>query len=354
MPYNINELLTAGIARDASDLHITVGIPPVYRIMGNLEHAGEEKLTMQDVGCLLLPMMNDVQKKNFMENGDVDFSYIIPGTSRFRVNVFKQRKSCAAAIRVIRSSIPSVDDMMLPNILKDIAMSKNGLFLVTGHTGSGKSTTLAAMMRHINENRNCHIITIEDPIEYIHQHGRAIINQREVNDDTWSFSNALRAALREDPDVILVGEMRDLETISTAVTAAETGHFVMSTLHTSGAIQTVDRILDVFPPHQQQQVRTQLSMALSGILSQHLIPRADGRGRIAAIELLISNDAVRNIIREGKTYQLETVMQTNIKNNMLPMDFSLAQLVRSGMVSRQTGLPFCKDPGIFERYLNVY
>jgi twitching motility protein PilT len=198
------------------------------------------------------------------------------------------------------------------------------------------------------------MLTIEDPIEYVHPHGAAIVNQREVNDDTKSFSNALRAALREDPDVILVGEMRDLETISTAVTAAETGHFVMSTLHTSGAIQTIDRILDVFPPHQQHQIRAQLSMVLSGILSQHLIPKADGSGRIAAVELLIATDAVRNIIREGKTFQLETVMQTNIKNNMLPMDYSLARLIRASKITRQNALTFSHDPGTLERYMNAY
>jgi twitching motility protein PilT len=309
---------------------------------------------MEDTRYLVASLMSDEQKATFEENGEIDFSYTMPGTGRFRVNIFRQRKSHAAAIRVIRTTIPTIDELMLPPILKDIAMSTNGLFLVTGHTGSGKSTSLAAIMRHINEYKSCHMITIEDPIEYVHPHGKAIVNQREVNDDTKSFTSALRASLREDPDVILVGEMRDLETISTAVTAAETGHFVMSTLHTSGAIQTIDRILDVFPPHQQQQIRAQLSMVLTGILSQHLIPKADDSGRVAAVELLIATDAVRNIIREGKTFQLETVMQTNIKNNMLPMDYSLAKLVRAGKITRQKALTFSHDPGTLERYMNAY
>ena len=352
MPYNIDELLKIAVNRNASDLHITVGIPPVYRIQGALEYAGNEKLSMEDSQAILIPLMGDDHRKTFIELGEVDFSYAQPGIGRFRVNIFKQRKSIAGAFRVIRPMIPSIDELELPNTLKNIAMSKNGLFLVTGHTGSGKSTTLAAMVRHINETKSCHMITIEDPIEYIHPHGKSIVNQREVNDDTLSFANALRAALREDPDVILVGEMRDLETISTAVTAAETGHFVMSTLHTSSAVQTIERIIDVFPPHQQQQVRTQLAMVITGILSQHLIPTANGKGRIAAYELLISNDAVRNIIREGKSYQLETVLQTNTKNEMMPMDLCLANLVRAGTITQQMGLTYCNEMEMFQRYLN--
>jgi twitching motility protein PilT len=217
----------------------------------------------------------------------------------------------------------------------------------------GKTTTLYAILKHLHDGtRKIH--TIEDPIEYIHPHGKAMVNQREVNDDTHSFSNALRAALREDPDIILVGEMRDLETIATAVTASETGHFVMSTLHTSGAAQTIDRIVDVFPPHQQQQIRTQLAVVITGVLSQHLIPKADGNGRVAALELLIANDAVRNIIREGKTYQLATVLQTNIKNDMMPLDYNIAGLVRSGAITHQKGLSYCNDPENFRRYLSAY
>ena len=354
MSYNIDELLEEAVKRSASDLHITVALPPVLRITGSLTRFGVEEFTVESAQDTIFSLMNEGQRAKLMEIGELDFSYAVPGIGRFRVNVFRQRKSLAAAIRVIRPTVPAIDELSMPAILKDFALSKNGLFLVTGHTGSGKSTTLAAMMRHINENKSCHMITIEDPIEYIHTHGKSIVNQREVNDDTLGFSNALRAALREDPDVILVGEMRDLETISTAVTASETGHFVMSTLHTSGAIQTIDRIIDVFPPHQQQQIRTQLAMVVTCILSQHLIPRANGDGRVAAIELLIANDAVRNIIREGKTYQLQTVLQTNIKNNMIPMDYSLARLVREGVITQQMGRTYCNDEETYQRYLSVY
>jgi len=353
MQYNINELLSEAVRLGASDLHLTTAIPPVFRIMGALVNAGEEKLTPDAAEALILPLMNDEQRKKQSDAGEYDFSYAIHGLGRFRVNVYRQRKSMAAAIRVINPLVPSIDQLGLPHILKDIALSKNGLFLVTGHTGSGKSTTLAAMMRHINENKGCHMITIEDPIEYVHRHGQSIVNQREVGDDTQSFSSALRAALREDPDVVLVGEMRDLETIATAITATETGHFVMSTVHTPGAVQTVDRIIDVFPPYQQQQVRTQLAMVITGILSQHLIPRADGSGRIAAVELLIANDAVRNIIREGKTYQLHNVMQTSIKADMIPMDYNLARLVREGVITQQMGRAYCNDLETFSRYLGV-
>jgi len=349
----MDELLRTAVATEASDLHITVNLPPVFRRSGALEYAGADKLTADETEKLLDPLMNDDLKQQFAEKGEVDFSHTIRGTGRFRVNVFRQRKSYAAAFRVIRPLIPSIDELRLPPILKDLAMSKNGMFLVTGHTGSGKSTTLASMIRHINETKGCHLITIEDPIEYVHPHGRSLINQREVNDDTLCFSSALRAALREDPDVILVGEMRDIETIATAVTAAETGHFVMSTLHTSSAVQTIERVIDVFPPHQQQQVRTQLAMTLTAVLSQHLVPRADGTGRVAAVELMIVNDAVRNIIREGKTYQLETVMQTSMKHGMVPMDHNLAALTRAGIITKESGLLYCHDPEMYHRYLTA-
>lgn len=350
----IAELLTFAMDKNASDIHLTVGMPPIIRIKGELIHLSESKLSMDDTSNYANQLLSPEMRNVLNEKGEADFSYAIPGIGRYRVNVYRQRKSLAAAIRVIRPNVPTIDELGLPPILKEISLRKGGLFLVTGPTGSGKSTTLAAMMRHINENKNCHVITIEDPIEYVHSHGRAMINQREVNDDTLSFSNALRAALREDPDVILVGEMRDFETISTAITASETGHFVMSTLHTSSAAQTIDRIIDVFPPHQQQQIRTQLASVIEGVLAQRLIRTADDEGRVAAVELMVATDAIRNIIREGKTYQINTMLQTGIKNDMIPMDYYLAGLVKKGMITYQQGISNSFDPEVFKRYSSTY
>ncbi|MDR1689841.1 MAG: type IV pilus twitching motility protein PilT [Clostridiales bacterium] len=346
-------MLTIAMRKDASDIHLTVGLPPLYRIRGELVKISDKKLTMKDTMEYSRVIMPDIMRGILEEKGEADFSYAIPGVARYRVNIYKQRKSYAAAIRVIRPKIPTLEELGLPDILKDISLKKSGLFLVTGPTGSGKSTTLAAMMRYINENKNCHMITIEDPIEYVHQHGEAMVNQREVNDDTLSFSNALRAALREDPDVILVGEMRDFETISTAITASETGHFVMSTLHTSSAAQTIDRVIDVFPPHQQQQIRTQLASVIEGVLAQRLIRTADGSQRIAAIELMVANDAIRNIIREGKTYQINTVMQTGIKQDMIPMDYYIASLVKRNLLSYRQGMENAFDVEVFKRYMTT-
>lgn len=351
---SIAELLTLAMDKNASDIHLTVGMPPLFRIRGELVQVNAQKLSMEDTTEYANQLLSPELRKVINEKGEVDFSYAIPRVGRYRVNVYKQRKSYASAIRVIRPNVPTIDELELPPVLKEIALKKGGLFLVTGPTGSGKSTTLAAMMRHINENKNCHVITIEDPIEYVHSHGKAMINQREVNDDTLSFSNALRAALREDPDVILVGEMRDFETISTAITASETGHFVMSTLHTSSAAQTIDRIIDVFPPYQQQQIRTQLASVIEGVLAQRLIRTADGDGRVAAVELMVANDAIRNIIREGKTYQINTMMQTGIRNEMIPMDYYLAGLVKKGILTYQQGMANAFDPEIFKRYTATY
>jgi twitching motility protein PilT len=350
---SIVDMLTIAMRKDASDIHLTVGLPPLYRIRGELVKISDKKLTMKDTMEYSRVIMPDIMRGILEEKGEADFSYAIPGVARYRVNIYKQRKSYAAAIRVIRPKIPTLEELGLPDILKDISLKKSGLFLVTGPTGSGKSTTLAAMMRYINENKNCHMITIEDPIEYVHQHGEAMVNQREVNDDTLSFSNALRAALREDPDVILVGEMRDFETISTAITASETGHFVMSTLHTSSAAQTIDRVIDVFPPHQQQQIRTQLASVIEGVLAQRLIRTADGSQRIAAIELMVANDAIRNIIREGKTYQINTVMQTGIKQDMIPMDYYIASLVKRNLLSYRQGMENAFDVEVFKRYMTT-
>lgn len=352
---SIGDLLTKAMDVNASDIHLTVGLPPLLRIRGELIPVSDRKLQMDDTAEYAKNLLGfDELRRKLDESGEVDFSYAIPGVGRYRVNVYRQRKSLAAAIRVIRPKVPTVDELELPPILKDIALKKGGLFLVTGPTGSGKSTTLAAMMRHINENKNCHMITIEDPIEYVHNHGKAMVNQREVNDDTMSFANALRAALREDPDVILVGEMRDFETISTAITASETGHFVMSTLHTSSAAQTIDRVIDVFPPYQQQQIKTQLAAVIEGVLAQRLIRTADGQDRVAAVELMIANDAIRNVIREGKTYQINTIMQTGIKNDMIPMDYYLSSLVKRGLLTYQQGVEHAFDAETFKRYMSAF
>jgi len=350
---NIQDLLFKALELKASDLHITTNLQPMFRIQGMLVPLQDSTvLTPEDTKRLINELLDENQHKRLEEFGEVDFSFAIPGASRFRVNVYKQRKSLAAAIRVVLQNIPSIDELGLPAILKTLALKPRGLVLVTGPTGSGKSTTLASMVRHINTNRNCHVITIEDPIEYLHKHQNCMINQREIGDDTRSFSNALRSALREDPDVIMVGEMRDLETISTAVMASETGHLVMSTLHTTTAAQTIDRVIDVFPPNQQQQIKVQLAAVLQGIICQQLIPLSDGSGRVAAMEVLIVNDAVRNMIREGKTHQIDTVIQTGLKADMIPMDLSLANLVKRKMVTVGEASTRCVNPELFSRYLN--
>ena len=354
MGNELYEVLAKAREVKASDIHFTVGKPPIIRVRGDLIPYGDIILSQEDTQQICYELMNDEKTKIFEEKGEVDFSWAVPNVSRYRVNVFKQRGSHAAALRMINTSIPTVEDLRLPLILKSIALKPRGLFLVTGPTGSGKSTTLAAMVGHINNNRQCHVLTIEDPIEYLHKHNKCMINQREVGSDTFSFSNALRAALREDPDVIMVGEMRDYETISTAISAAETGHFVMSTLHTSTAAQTVDRIIDTFPPHQHQQIRTQLAAALQGIVCQQLIKSADGKMVIPAMEVLIVNDAIRNLIREGKNHQIDTVLQTNIKGGMMPMDFSLAQLAKAKLITMEDARSRCVDPEVFQRYITMY
>jgi pilus retraction protein PilT len=353
---NINDLLLKALELKASDLHITTSLPPIYRINGALvplENA--EPLTPENTEHLVSQLLfRESYEKLLADKGEVDFSYVLTNLSRFRVNVFRQRQTLAAAIRILMPEAPSIDQLCLPGVLKNLALKPRGLILVTGPTGSGKSTTLAAMVRHINDSRKCHILTIEDPIEYLHKHNYSIINQREVGDDTQTFANALRSALREDPDVILVGEMRDLETISTALTASETGHLVLSTLHTSSAAQTIDRTIDVFPPYQQQQVRIQLAAVLQGIICQQLLPSLDGSGRIAAMEVLIANNAIRNMIREGKTHQIDTVVQTGLKAGMTPMDLDLANLVKRKAVSMEEASARCINPELFNKYLGQY
>lgn len=347
----LNELLIEALESKASDVHLTVALPPMMRINGELKAMREYILGPDQTEKLCLGMLNQKQREELIAKGEVDFSYQIPNVSRFRVNVYRQRKSLGAAIRIIMTTIPTIASLKLPRILEDLALKPRGLVLVTGPTGSGKSTTLAAMIDYINSTRSCHILTLEEPIEYLHKHRKCMVNQREVGDDSQSFANGLRAALREDPDVILVGEMRDLETISTAISAAETGHLVLSTLHTTSAAQTIDRIIDVFPPYQQTQIRVQLASVIQGIIAQQLLITADNKGRVAALEILLGTDAVRNTIREGKVHQIQSYIQTGLKMGMLSMDYSLAQLVRQARISNETAFSFCQDPETLQRYL---
>lgn len=339
----IEEILGAAKDAGASDVHITVGIAPKMRVNGNLLAMDFPKMLPPDTLELALKIMSDRQKERFEEKGEYDMSFSIPSLGRYRLNIYKQRGSVALAFRLVGTEIPSPEALRVPVSVIDLYQKKRGLVLVTGPTGSGKSTTLAAIIDKINNNRDAHVITLEDPIEYLHQHKMAMINQREIGIDSNSYANALRAALREDPDVILVGEMRDFETISVAITAAETGHLVLSTLHTIGAASTIDRVIDVFPPFQQQQIRVQLANVLEAVISQQLIPTADGKGRVAAFEVMHSNHAVRNLIREGKSHQLTSVMQTNRKLGMMTMDEAIVQLFYEKKIDREKAVQFAQD-----------
>lgn len=353
MNVTMTDLLLKALELKASDLHLTTSLPPMFRVNGTLFPMTDTlPLNPGDCQRLIYELLDDTLKKRLEQSGELDFSFSLPKKSRFRINIYKQRKSLAAAIRIILVDVPSIDDLGLPDSLKTLALKPRGLVLVTGPTGSGKSTTLAAMVRHINLLRNCHVLTIEDPIEYLHKHGKSMINQREIGDDTVSFATALRSALREDPDVILVGEMRDLETISTALMASETGHLVLSTLHTTTAAQTIDRIIDVFPPNQQQQIKVQLASVLQGVISQQLLSRLNNSGRVAALEVLLATDAIRNMIREGKTHQIDSVIQTGIKYGMVPMDFSLSNLVKRRVISLEEANTRCINQELFKRYLS--
>lgn len=345
----IEELLKIAKERGASDVHVTVGVPPILRVHGELEYLPYDILLPPTTKELVMPIMIEEQKKVFEEKGEVDFSFALPTVGRFRVNAFMQRGSVAAAFRLVASDIPNPSVLGIPQSIVDLHNKKRGLVLVTGPTGSGKSTSLASIINEINVHRSSHVITLEDPIEYLHKHQKSIVNQREIGLDSQSYANALRAALRQDPDVILVGEMRDLETISIAITAAETGHLVLSTLHTIGAVNTIDRIIDVFPPHQQQQVRVQLSAVLVAVISQQLIPTFDGKGRCAAFEVMHANPAVRNLIRENKTHQILSIMQTNKRLGMQTMDDAILDLVREGRITREDGLTFAQDAPNLER-----
>lgn len=349
----IKDILKAASDAGASDVHITVGIPPRMRVNGELIAMDFPRLLPADTVDIMTQIMNDEQRSKFEERGEYDMSFSIPELARYRLNAYKQRGSVALAIRLVGTSVPSPEVLGIPATVMDLYDQKRGLVLVTGPTGSGKSTTLAALVDKINNSLDAHVITLEDPIEYLHRHNKSIIDQREIGLDSLSYANALRAALREDPDVIMVGEMRDLETISTAITAAETGHLVLSTLHTIGAASTVDRIIDVFPPHQQQQIRVQLAGVLEAVVSQQLIPTADGRSRAAAFEVLRANHAVRNLIREGKTHQLSTIMQTNRKAGMITMDDALMQLFESGTISKENTIEYAQDQDAMMAKLGV-
>lgn len=351
---SINDLLTTAVNQKASDLHLTVGRPPMLRVYGELiPISGELELNNSAILELVAPMLDESHQKILDEKGQVDFSYGIPNIGRFRVNLFRQRGAISGVMRLIPTQIPDLSLLGIPEVVKTFAEKSRGLVLMTGPTGSGKTTTLAALIDLINTNRSCHIITLEDPIEFLHKHKKSIINQREVGADTDSFAGALRAALREDPDVILVGEMRDLETIQTALTAAETGHLVFATLHTNDTTQTVDRIIDVFPPHQQQQVRMQLSVTLQGIVAQQLIPKFNQPGRVLATEILIANGAVRNLIREGKTYQLPSALQTGGKLGMQTLDASLKALYQRRLISLQEAMMRASDQEEFKRFAEM-
>lgn len=348
---NIEEILAKAAEAGASDVHLTVGIPPKMRVCGSLASLPYENLTAEDTMEIARCVMTEEQLRRYMERGEFDLSFSVPGQGRYRVNAFRRQGTTAMAFRLVSTRIPSPEELGVPASIIELYQRRRGLVLVTGPTGSGKSTTLAAIIDKVNHCRDAHIITLEDPIEYLHNHKMSMVNQREIGQDTRSYADALRAALREDPDVILVGEMRDYETISVAITAAETGHLVLSTLHTIGAASTVDRVIDVFPPHQQQQIRTQLANVLEAVISQQLLPRADGRGRVAAFEVLHASLAIRNLIREGKTHQIPSIMQTNRRLGMVTMDEAIIRLVQEGKITRQIALSFAVDPEAMENRL---
>jgi twitching motility protein PilT len=354
MDLDFAEVLQRMVAERASDVHLTAGFPPAIRVRGRVTPLEDyPALSAQQTREIVYSILNSDQRKRFENELQIDLAYMIPGVARFRVNCFFQRGAISAAFRHIPEEIKALEDLGLPPILSEFTRKPRGFVLVTGPTGSGKTTILASMLDLINREREEHILTIEDPIEFLHAHQRCIVNQREVGADATDFPTALKSALREDPDVILVGEMRDLETISTAITAAETGHLVFATLHTQSTAQTVDRIIDVFPPHQQQQVRMQLSIALEGIVTQQLLPTADGSSRVVACEVLVPTPAVRNLIREGKTHQIYSVLQTSGATGMQTMDAHLAQLARQGKISREMAEKRAAVPEELKRLLGA-
>jgi len=332
----ITDLLAFGVKNKASDLHLSSGLPPMIRVHGDIRRINLPEMNAEEVGHMVTSVMNDLQRKNYQQNLETDFSFELPNVARFRVNAFNTNRGPAAVFRTLPSKVLTLDDLKAPRIFQKISDNPRGLVLVTGPTGSGKSTTLAAMINYVNETQSSHILTIEDPIEFVHESKKCLINQRELHEHTHSFANALRSALREDPDVILVGEMRDPETIGLALTAAETGHLVFGTLHTTGAAKTVDRIVDVFPAGEKEMVRSMLSESLRAVISQTLLKTRDGQGRVAAHEILISTAAVRNLIRENKIAQIGSALQTGQQYGMQTLDQSLQNLVRTGVISQET------------------
>jgi twitching motility protein PilT len=337
------QLLLRAYEEEASDLHISFGIPAVFRIDGELRQLGEQTYTSIELERMVGTILPEDKKAEFASNGETDFSFALQDLCRFRINAFHQRGEVSIAARLIPTEIPTIEQLGMPAVLYDLAKKPQGLILVTGPTGSGKSTTLAAMIDYVNSNDAKHIITLEDPIEYLHDHKKSIVNQREIGVDTQSFANGLRAALRQDPDIILVGEMRDFETISTAITAAETGHLVLATLHTSSAATTIDRIIDVFPPHQQSQVRIQLANVLQGIISQRLFVKKEGRGRVAATEILIQTAAVANLIRSEKVHQIQNVIQTSRSLGMHTLEASIQQQLAKELIHMNDAKPFLTE-----------
>jgi twitching motility protein PilT len=351
--FHINDLLDLVIEWGGSDLHLTAGSPPVIRVHGDLRPVGDFPiLNGSQIRQMVFSILTQKQREKFEDDLELDTSYALPGRGRFRVNVFLQRDSVGCVMRAIPYEIVDFDSLGIPPAVRQWAYMPRGLVLVTGPTGSGKSTTLASLIDIVNRERSVHIMTVEDPIEFLHSHKRSLINQREVGEDTHTFADALKHVLRQDPDVILVGEMRDLETISTALTAAETGHLVFATLHTQDAPQSIDRVIDVFPAHQQQQVRVQLAAALQGICTQQLLPTSDGRGRVVACEVMVATPAIRNLIREGKVHQIYSMLQAGGKYGMVTMDMSLAQLVRSHRISIDVALERCANEDDLRRLIN--
>ncbi len=344
MALSLESILEIAIKEKASDVHLTVGVPPILRINGQLMHLGEELLTDEVMNIYVRGLLPDRQWARFQEHGECDTSYTIGDNNNFRVNVFRQKGHNGAVLRLIPSELPTLESLNLPTVFRNLCIKRNGLILVTGPTGSGKTTTLAAMINYMLRTRNEHIITLEDPIEFIFPHGCGIVNQRQIGTDCESFDTALRSALREDIDVIMVGEMRDLATISAALTAAETGHLVLATLHTVGAAQTMERIVDVFPAEQQGQIRIQLSTVLEAVISQQLLPNIDGDGRELALEIMLSNNAIANLIREDKVGQIQNLIQLNNSAGMVTMDQSLISLFRAGKIDEYTMLRYCVDP----------
>jgi twitching motility protein PilT len=348
MPIDVQTLLKATVEAGASDLHVSAGMPPLIRVRGDMVRSPAPALTDADARTMLHTLMSDEQRKEFKERRDIDFAFELPGLCRFRANIFEQRRGIGGVFRVIATKIKTLEELGTPRVLKDLAMKDHGLVLVTGPTGSGKSTTLAAMIDYVNSSRPGHIITIEDPIEFVHESKSCLINQREVGSHTDSFSAALRSALREDPDIILVGELRDLETTALAITAAETGHLVFGTLHTNSASKTIDRLIDIFPAERQSQVRTMVSESLEGVIAQTLLPTSDGKSRVAAIEILVGVSALRNLIREDKTTQIQSVMQVGGQHGMQTLDMALKELVITGKITREVAVERSTNPKLFE------